>query len=200
MTTETDYRTEIVELRGYLAAEEVGVVHMPRQEFLRLLERCIDLVEPEGYDDVETEDLARVELHAKLRAELLPVARTMPRFPLGQWMDGHRGCGCVVGEYLVASGAVDRAVAAQRQLLDDGVLDLTVEEIDALGESLRVDRELDKMGDWGIALYAFGINIDGMVRRAIDQHTPSGTMWDLAWRNNESNLERDVVVVFEDEI
>jgi hypothetical protein len=43
-----------------------------------------------------------------LDTELRHIAQKMDRFPLGEWMDTNRGCGCVVGEYLVRNGKINR--------------------------------------------------------------------------------------------
>lgn len=75
---------------GELAREEVTAVRMPRARFMEVVESVL-----EDYPD--------------LRDELLPVAQSMPRFPMGTWINATRGCGCVVGEYLIAASELDRA-------------------------------------------------------------------------------------------
>lgn len=85
---------------GYLEKTRIKMVSMPRADFVAAVEECI-------------EDWTRFgdgESAALLRRELLPVAATMERFPFGQWIATSRGCGCLVGEYLIAQPEMDRAM------------------------------------------------------------------------------------------
>lgn len=86
---------------GILEPEELTIVEMPRERFIELVEETI---KNRFFD---------TEVQAKLRAELLPVAQTMPRYPIDQWVNTRRGCGCVVGEYLIASKEVERVAICQ---------------------------------------------------------------------------------------
>jgi hypothetical protein len=81
---------------GIVNQQDVTVVFMPRSRFLELVDECADTIE----DDYG------VNLLPKLR----PVAERMVTFPLNTWVDDQRGCGCVVGEYLVAHEIVTREV------------------------------------------------------------------------------------------
>ncbi len=75
---------------GFLTPENIPVVVMPRSRFVAIVD-----------------ELLRDE-YPGLREEILPVARTMVRFPLRTWIDKNRGCGCIVGEYLAAQPEIDR--------------------------------------------------------------------------------------------
>lgn len=94
----TAYKTEV----GYLDKEEVLVAEMPRSDFIELVEEAINKT-------INREYIERKHMGPWLRDELLEVAETMERFPLGQWINASRGCGCLVGEYLIAQSEVDRA-------------------------------------------------------------------------------------------
>lgn len=79
---------------GILAQEEVRVIRMSRETFVDHVRECIE----EHYDYPEA-----------MLKELMPVAQSMTMFPFDSWLVPSRGCGCVVGEYLVARAAMDRA-------------------------------------------------------------------------------------------
>lgn len=85
------YEIEEIEI-GILVKEQVPSVRMSRERFVELVE---ELLESGEYGD-------------SVRDKLIPVADTMPRFPFGAWITPERGCGCVVGEYLVATSEIDR--------------------------------------------------------------------------------------------
>jgi hypothetical protein len=94
--TQDAYKVERREV-GHITPQMVRAALMPRGDFLELVDRCLE----------ET----RVALGVDLTEKLRPVAETMPHFPLGTWMHAERGCGCVVGEYLVVADLIDRADA-----------------------------------------------------------------------------------------
>jgi hypothetical protein len=122
----------------------VRSVLMPRADFLALVE-----------DEIDTGPYAG-DARDGLRRELLPVAKSMPRFPLGTWLDEERGCGCVVGEYLVA-----------RQEIDD--FNARVVVADAVGDNgqLTTVRNLLRENPLGDALFEFGNRIDGRMRNLL---------------------------------
>lgn len=87
----TPYKIEEIEV-GILETQKVRSVEMSRERFVEIVEQTLD--DGEYSDDV--------------RDELMPVATTMPRFPFSAWINPKRGCGCVIGEYLVATSEIDR--------------------------------------------------------------------------------------------
>jgi hypothetical protein len=89
-----------IKMVGFLTQEEVKSTNMPRARFLELVE--------EGIQQLADADWPAEDIEA-LRSEITPVVQTMPRFPLGTWMHSVRGCGCVVGEYIVATSELERA-------------------------------------------------------------------------------------------
>lgn len=91
---------------GHLQQKEIDVVRMPRARFLAIVDGLLD------------------EDYPELRDKLRPVAETMPSFPLWEWINESRGCGCVVGEYLVATSELDRATLAYRVGLEERIEDL----------------------------------------------------------------------------
>lgn len=126
---------------GHLRQEEVDVVRMPRARFLEIVDGL--LADPE---------------FSGLREELRPIAETMPSFPLSDWIDKDRGCGCVVGEYLVARSELDRAQLAQ---------------LAGQRASFKIDALLAE-NPQGMELEDFGYAIDDGIKDEID---PEG------WRN-----------------
>ena len=87
-------------LVGILNEESVTSVDMPRARFIELVEEEINKFAYEEWPEDEVE---------ALRREVMPVAQSMPRFPLQTWMNSTRGCGCVIGEYIVATSELDRS-------------------------------------------------------------------------------------------
>lgn len=148
MTPTTDrapFDLTYVTVHGHLGTEsDVSVVHMSREEFLDNVRIVVEHGGPPHFginpDPAKFVDVAD---------ELLQTAADMPRFPLGTWMHAQRGCGCVVGEYLIAREIIGR------------------EEL-ATGEA-SVSALLDDLPNGG-ALYQFGSDIDehlgNVIRRA----------------------------------
>lgn len=140
--SEQDYTYEVETLNiGILKQMPVRSVRMPRDRFVALVERTLT---DRGYSDA-------------VRDEVMPVAGQMPRFPLGMWLDEDRGCGCVIGEYLVATGEIARAELVRR--INDN--DATV-------------RVLLRDNPNGPALEDFGYAIDDAVKNEVYDHLPAG--------------------------
>jgi hypothetical protein len=137
-------------LIGRLRKQRRNTVEITRSEFLSVVNMTIDAYYGGDADF--------------LRAELLPVAEKMPRFPLGTWLHSERGCGCVVGEYLVASrevGEVQEINEAIRKTRK-GSLDRR-RAIIAAFKSSSVE-ELLMTRNNGRLLAEFGQDIDANVR------------------------------------
>jgi hypothetical protein len=83
---------------GILNQQEVSVAYVPRSDFLKVVQHALTC---HPVSDANQE-------------RLLDTARTMPSFPLGQWVHETRGCGCLVGEYLIAANHMSRAELTQR--------------------------------------------------------------------------------------
>jgi hypothetical protein len=121
---------------GELTQEEVTAVRMPRARFMEVVEGVL-----ESFPD--------------LRDELLPVAQSMPRFPMNTWVDPTRGCGCVVGEYLVATSEMDRAALARES---------------SRGEAQERIREMLFANPNGSELIQFGSDVDERLRDELEEH------------------------------
>lgn len=145
------YVTEIIETGHYEEKEEVLAIYMPRDTWGGIVEELLD-------------DGLRYEV---IREEMIETASKMPRYPLGTWMDDDRGCGCVVGEFLVARDIVKRI---RGESDNDTVFDA-----------------LKTMGDRGEILSSFGNDIDVQLRRNLLRHGAPST---------SSYGGRDTVVVF----
>lgn len=160
------YQIEVLHV-GITEAEEVPSIKMPRDTFVQLVRDTID-------DNFGGGDDA-----AWLLGELIPVAETMPRFPLGTWINADRGCGCVVGEYLVATQEIDRHnlnASGVRQSANSGVYDM-----------------LKRRDDHGRLLLRFGSDIDDAVRIHVAdegvQLTPEQVDELLPWQRRESTVD-----------
>lgn len=110
--TETDVDETgitIVEM-GHIDRESVVTAEMPRDIFLGFVKKsCYEAAkDPDLTEDEEA------ELERKLIEKLMPVATTMDHFPLSTWINERRGCGCLIGEYLVASRQLERTTLAER--------------------------------------------------------------------------------------
>jgi hypothetical protein len=78
---------------GFKEAFVPGVT-MPRGQWLEMVETLVrDMAEVHGVN---------------LTDELMPVAYAMDHFAMGTWINRDRGCGCLVGEYLVAADIISR--------------------------------------------------------------------------------------------
>lgn len=126
--------------------EVVSSITMPRADFVAAVSE-----ELAKYDE---------ELESVTREDLLNVAQSMPRFPLGTWISAGRGCGCVVGEYLIARREIEesarQAFVAALGADDDGLSVST----DTVTELLmdRPDRS---------AIVRFGNSVDERLRAVI---------------------------------
>src|ERR1044072_3861744 len=93
------------QMMGYVNPEIVATVTMPRADFLA----AFDEVVAEGYEtwDQSAGKYALKPFSDEIVADLRHVAESMPHFPLHSWLTT-RGCGCVVGEYLIAHDILKR--------------------------------------------------------------------------------------------
>jgi hypothetical protein len=177
------YSTAVIPI-GILNVVETPVAYMPRRDYLALVDEAIRYAARATHADA-----------AALRDRLLPTARTMDRFALDDWISMDRGCGCLVGEYLVAADVLDRgdflretatADEAYRRgdydvdrpevrtylarIVDDvdvvDALEMVGEEIDALIE----DRLLDEG-----ARYTSGRLVEAVVFLDDDDSAPGGS-------------------------
>ena len=117
----------------------VDAIFMPRNIWLQMVESVLDgnissffSVENDPYKD-----------YSSIREEMMDTASTMRHYPVGSWLVEGRGCGCVVGEHLIAMDVIERH-----------------EDVD----DFSVIRELDQMGDRGRVLKSFGNAIDQALR------------------------------------
>lgn len=129
------YEVEMARLDGPLGSEDDAlVVRMPRARFLELVE---DSHAP-----------------APVRERLMEVARTIQRFPLNAWMQPIRGCGCVVGEFLVSEGVDRRGMLAEGFVSNEAII--------------RFLRQTDHAGV-AVWVRSFGLSLDGLIRREIEE-------------------------------
>jgi hypothetical protein len=163
------------EVLGYLKQEEVRAVHVPREWFVGVVNKTID----------------RRPEYEPIRDLMVETAKRVERFPFFTWVDPVRGCGCLVGEYLIAHDILSREEAA----LQAKVSVLTYENPDAaaaLGvEALDVSEELSKVHDEETAklLSMFGNTIDGQLRHSMI----------VDFDVNESGGDLATVLVIDDE-
>lgn len=163
MESTTTYPASVQTL-GHLKQADVMAITMPRSIFLRLVGEALD-----QYRDNPAHWGS--DLPAQLEAIVMPTARTMERFPLGTWISQERGCGCIVGEALVAAQQLEELQAPisgteARQIMVDRYEVVSVSTL--LEEAFGVD-----MRD---ILYSFGIEIDSVVTRHMQD--VFGPEWD----------------------
>jgi hypothetical protein len=91
------------EVAGFLTKEEIQVVVMPRADFVKVVEDTLD-------------DPLNEEEYAPIKDRMMKTARRIKRFALGTYIDSTRGCGCLVGEYLVAAHVINRKRVATREM------------------------------------------------------------------------------------
>jgi hypothetical protein len=138
---------EVVEL-GHLKKQDVVGVHMSRADFME----CVESVLEHG----PRSDAYGVDSYAPIADAMRQTAAHLDRFPLGEWLDADRGCGCVVGEYMVLNGIIDREIAGGRYVVpgDDGSW-----------ENVLVHVRRQEHGD---ELLSFGYDIDREVRARLN--------------------------------
>lgn len=137
MTTKVKYEIT-TETMGILQPQEVVVVHMPRMRFLELVN---EMLQPE-YEDIAP--------------QMRLTALEMERFPLAAWFNPTRGCGCLVGEFLVAQHIIDDRGAWLAENAGASSYDLNI-------NVLRLVRQQPN----GDQLAAFGSAIDRKLRGEI---------------------------------
>lgn len=152
------------ETLGILVKERVLTITIPRAEFLGAAHRALGEVGLEEVDEV--------------RSIVWPIALSVPQFPLNEWIDATRGCGCLVGESLVAAG-LDRAKLAN--MFGNGTADITGLAEDTFGVSA------------GRGMFLFGVAVDREVRNVLD-----GSFEAAAAIIEAENRRQDVVVLIED--
>jgi hypothetical protein len=128
---------------GILEPQTIYSVYMPREDFLEVFDETLRYFSAEVANDLDN--------------ELRPIAETMPRFPMSAWIAPTRGCGCVVGEYLIARAELDRAAFIE----------------DAFGPHPPNNRDIKVMLDdnpLGEHLLGFGNRIDAQLKGHLERY------------------------------
>jgi hypothetical protein len=136
--------TKITLTVGILAEREVTAITMPHRAFVQLVKDELETFRGNG--GLRESGSRRERLSDRRCQELLAVAQRMVRFPLSTWVHKTRGCGCLVGEWLIAHDVMTRA----------GVNE------DFVSVEYRILEQSD-----GASLMSFGCNIDRAVKAVI---------------------------------
>lgn len=150
------YREAIVDV-GHLEKQRIKAVFMPRRDFLDIVQATLDD--------------ARYADYSPIADKVLKTAQTMERFLFGAWLHKTRGCGCLVGEMLVADEVIDvRNRTAAHTLIDDKLVRLKLIPSDAPSvTSLLKERYPDKLGE---TLIDFGEAIDEALQNHLSHVLP----------------------------
>lgn len=101
--------TVVEVMMGHLERYRVPSYVMERSLYMELIEQCLeeadDWIETYLKDQAKPEDL---EWWPAYKDELRQVGSKMPWFPILAYMVVDRGCGCLVGEHLVAHDIIKR--------------------------------------------------------------------------------------------
>lgn len=149
-------------LMGYLEPERVNVLAVSREDFMRVVEEvlrdpAILVHEQEGPGGIP-EYRQEVTNYDPIRDRILEVASTQTRFPLSSWIEPNRGCGCLVGEYLVAQHTFGEYEEERRRK----VAGMQANNYRSVPDILReVETEHD-----AALLIKFGAEIDEAMKRA----------------------------------
>lgn len=139
---------------GWVHEKSVLVGYIPRDDWMTLVKDGTDTTVRVCFDkDDDIHDIRRFE---KMMAD---TARKISRFLVGDWIDDERGCGCLVGECLIAHDMLTReefVTAAE----DDDKLTIDVETF--------IETNYDEK--MGLALRSMGLRIDSMMERHMSQH------------------------------
>jgi hypothetical protein len=162
MSTVTPYRQATVTV-GHLEKQEIEVVFMPRADFLDVVQETLD-----SDDD-----------YLPIADKILETAWSVQRFPMGAWIHSTRGCGCLIGEMLVAHDVFEeynRRVKAGLSVIPEEVntdarRNLTESPVESRAdiESLLRERYPE---DHVKVLRRFGEVIDEAMRDHLDETTP----------------------------
>lgn len=168
---------------GYIAALPVKATMVPRAFFLAVIERLLDDYRDQAltgnwkitrWDDEIQRDVTHFIMPSDvdwLAGEVLPVAWSMDRFPMSTWMHDTRGCGCIVGEYLVAARVMNNDLDPQAVRM--GVAGRVESINNLLNEAYApVQSRL---------LFTFGNDIDTCLRDAV-----TGALDGGAWESGET--------------
>jgi hypothetical protein len=149
---------------GKVAPAEVDVVFMPRERFMQVVRDTFDDVQSSNGETPSEEAMNQLE------AVVIPVAEEMEVFPFGAWVNGQRGCGCIVGEALVARGIIDRRLWVEsfngpypaQGMRYCETFDIHSELMQEYGTEL------------GSMLYSYGSEVDVNLRHATEQVDEDG--------------------------
>lgn len=157
----TPYSFEEQEI-GWLTPQKVLVAYMPREDFIELVDEAIQHVSD------------RIPVYTNRLHELVdPVAKSMERFAVSAWFSPTRGCGCLVGEALIAGMKVE--------FLDQEEFDPSLSARQKMSERWgdsaphswkpvnRILREEYNEGDAEL-LFDLGNDIDERVKKHLSQH------------------------------
>jgi hypothetical protein len=154
------YREATVDV-GYLQEARIDAVFMPREDFLGVVQATLDNAIYEDYSPIAD--------------KVLKTAQTIERFPFGAWLHTTRGCGCLVGEMLVADEVIDefnRRNQADIPIDDELALDIRRKLIPSSAQpmmNLLKERYPDKLAE---TLADFGDAIDEALAEYLDKTTP----------------------------
>jgi hypothetical protein len=148
---------------GTVKKELVSGYTVTREEFKSAVEETFRALHTEPWHAIPEDVLAKV------REIITPTVEGVDRFPLGTWMDTERGCGCIIGEALVANDVINRhllmAMEAGQRIEEIGVSDV--------GDLLK-ENYPEPLAE---ALLYFGQEVDTKVARLVRQTCPDGTYW-----------------------
>jgi hypothetical protein len=153
------YREATVDV-GYLQEERIKVVFMPRKDFLDVVQATLDD--------------ARYEDYSPIADKVLRTAQIIERFPFGAWLHETRGCGCLIGEMLVADEVIDvrNRTAAHIPIDDELVLDVRRKLIPTALQSMTKLLEERYPPEHAETLVDFGEVIDEAFQIHLDNAAP----------------------------
>jgi len=142
-TPTTPYPVE-TRTMGLVDEQEITVVVVPRRDFLGVVDRTL------------TEYVANEAVRADVRA----TAERMETFPFRTFLHPTRGCGCVVGEFLIARRQLDR-IALTEQARADMRFNPVAEGFPGSLSSDTVERLLtEELGNDAEDVFLFGNEVD----------------------------------------
>jgi hypothetical protein len=149
---------------GTVKPEIVSGYTITRAQFKEAVEETFDTMAETDHE--EQADAVRAIIESTVGA--------VDRFPLGTWMDVDRGCGCIVGEALVATDAIERDALMLIESDRERDEDVPRHIGDLIGKSYPF--ELAR------ALLWFGTEVDTAVGCLVDDPWPlvkiGATYWD----------------------
>jgi hypothetical protein len=143
-----------VDLNDYLDTPPEGVeVNFRLLGHTRTWVRCIDIPRDVFVREVLTV-LADEPEFDPIAAQMLRSARTIAVFPFHTWGNAERGCGCLVGEYIIAAEEIEREEVTNNSVAE--LIDKRENSTELRTFGSKIDVHLSELvSSWSLATHQY---------------------------------------------